>query len=121
MNIHYHDEIEAVSPFPGFSRKITMDQKLGSGAITQGMVTVDPGGVIKPHTHLVEESITLLEGEARILVGEEIVENQGRRATFLAPANTVHAVRNIGNGPVVLCIAYPAVGVTLNFVEGVEF
>ena len=68
MNIHYHDEIEAVSPYPGFSRRITMDSKLGSGAITQGMVTVDPGGVIKPHTHLVEEAFTACSGP-KILSG----------------------------------------------------
>src|SRR5919202_4877981 len=107
MNINFHDELEAVSPYPGFSRLITMDQKFGSGAITMGMVTVEPGGVIRPHTHLVEEAITILEGEARILVGNETTENRGRRATFVAPGNTVHGLRNIGQGPVVLCIAYP--------------
>jgi quercetin dioxygenase-like cupin family protein len=121
MNLTYHDQLEATSPYPGFRRMITMDQKFGSGAITQGMVWVEPGGVIRPHTHLIEESITLLEGEARVLVGDETVEIRGRRATFVAPANTVHAVRNIGQGEVVLCIAYPSVGVTLNFVEGIEF
>ncbi len=120
MNIHYHDELEAASPYPGVSRMICMDQKLGSGAITQGMVTVEPGAVIKPHTHLVEESITLLEGDARILVGEQVTECRGRRATFVAPGNIVHALRNIGDRPVVLCIAYPSVGVTAHLVD-VEF
>ena len=36
------------------------------------------------------------------------------------PGNTVHGMRNIGDGDAILCIAYPSVGVTLNFVEGVE-
>jgi quercetin dioxygenase-like cupin family protein len=121
MNITYHDELEAGSPYPGFSRLVTMDQQFGSAAITQGLATVEPGGVIRPHTHLVEESVTILEGDVRILVGEEVVESRGRRLTFLAPANTVHAVRNIGEAPVQLTMAYPSVGVTLNFVDGIEF
>jgi quercetin dioxygenase-like cupin family protein len=121
MNINYHDELEAASPWPGVRRMICMDQKLGSAAITQGMVTIEPGGLIKPHTHLVEESMTLLEGDVRVLLGEDIVECRGRRATFLAPANTVHALRNIGQGTAVLCIAYPSVGVTAQLVEGVDF
>jgi quercetin dioxygenase-like cupin family protein len=121
MNVTYHDEVEAVSPYPGFSRLITMDQQFGSAAITQGMVTIEPGGVIRPHTHLVEESVTVLEGDVRILVGDETIESNGRRLTFLAPANTVHAVRNIGDRPAQLTMAYPSVGVTLNFVEGIDF
>jgi quercetin dioxygenase-like cupin family protein len=120
MNLHYHDELEATSPYPGLVRMITMDRPLGAGAITQGMVTLSPGAVIKPHTHLVEESITMLEGDARILVGDEVVEVRGRRCTFVAPGNTVHGMRNIGDRDVILSIAYPSVGVTLNFVEGVE-
>lgn len=111
MNITYHDELEAVSPYPGLTRLITMDKPYGSAAITQGMVTLDVGAVIRPHTHLVEESITVLEGDVRLLVGNEIVEARGRRLTVLAPANTVHGMRNIGDRPVVLCIAYPSVGV----------
>jgi quercetin dioxygenase-like cupin family protein len=111
VNITYHDELEKVSPYPGLTRLITMDRPLGAGAITQGMVWVEPGMVIKAHTHLVEESITLLEGDARVLVGREVLEIRGRRATFLAPANTVHGLRNIGDQPLLLCIAYPGVGV----------
>ena len=84
-----------------------MDQYLGSGAITQGMVTLDPGRQSRPHTHRVEESMTLLEGRLRVLIGSEVTEVQAP-ATILAPANTVHAMRNIGTEPVVMCIAYPA-------------
>jgi|SRR5687767_4171570 quercetin dioxygenase-like cupin family protein len=120
MDLTYHDELTAVSPYPGVSRLVCMDQPFGAAAITQGIVTVEPGGVIKPHTHLVEESVTILEGDARILVGQETVEIRGRRATFLAPGNTVHALRNIGDRPVVLSIAYPSIGVTAQLVD-VEF
>ena len=120
MDIAYHDQLEAAERFPGFKRMIVMDQPLGSAAITQGMGWIEPGAAILPHTHLVEESVTLLEGDVRILVGQETVEVRGRRATFLAPANTVHAVRNIGDKPALVCFAYPAVGVAA-FPVNVEF
>jgi len=99
---------------------ICMDQHLGSGAITQGMVTLDLGKQSRPHMHRVEESITLLQGELRVLIGSEVSEVRAP-ATFLAPANTVHAMRNIGSTPAVACIAYPSVNVGTYFVDGVEF
>jgi len=42
-------------------------------------------------------------------------------ATFLAPANAVHALRNVGGTPAVLCIAYPSVNVGTYYVDGIEF
>ena len=83
-----------------------MDQNLGSGAITQGVVTIEPGRQSRPHTHRVEESMTLLEGRLRVLIGAEVAEVDAP-ATFLAPANTVHSLGNVGATPAVLCIAYP--------------
>ena len=112
MNITYHDELEANTPWPGVTRTICMDRQFGSGAITQGIVVVQPGAAVLPHTHLVEDSVTVLDGDTRILVGEDVVEVRGRRVTFLAPANTAHAVQNIGDRPSFLCYAQPAVGVT---------
>ena len=61
----------------------------------------------------------LLARATAMLVGSETVEVRGRRATFVAPGNTVHGLRNIGTTDAVLCIAYPAVGVTITYVEGV--
>src|SRR5262249_35284240 len=78
-------------------RIICMDQSLGSGAITQGVVTIEPGKQTRPHTHRVEESMTLLEGRLRVLIGTEVTEVDAP-ATFLAPANTVHGLRNVGTG-----------------------
>jgi len=120
MILHHHKDLDAPSPYPGLVRMICMDQHLGSGAITQGMVTIDPGRQSRPHTHRVEESMTLLAGRLRVLIGSEVTEVQAP-ATFLAPANTVHAMRNIGTEPVVMCIAYPSVNVGTYFMDGVEF
>lgn len=115
-HVQYHDELQADAPYPGVTRLITMDRRFGAGAITQGIVTIAPGAASRPHAHRVEESVILLQGDARILVGDEVAEVRGRQATFLAPANAVHAVRNIGETPVVLSFAYPSVDVALDFV-----
>lgn len=120
MILNHHKELGAPSPFPGVTRMICMDKHLGSAAITQGIVTIEPGGQSRPHTHKVEESMTLLKGQLRVLIGSEVTEVR-QPATFLAPANTVHAMRNIGTEPVVMCIAYPSVNVETYFVDGVEF
>jgi quercetin dioxygenase-like cupin family protein len=107
---------QADVPHSGLTRLITMDRRFGAGAITQGIVTIDRGAASLPHAHRVEESMMLLQGDVRIVVGDEVAEVRGREATFLAPANTVHAVRNIGETPVVLCFVHPGVDVALNFV-----
>ena len=120
MILHRHRDLGTVSPYPGLTRTICMDQPLGSGAITQGIVTIDPGHQTRPHTHRVEESMTLLEGKLQVLVGMDVAQVEGP-ATFLAPANTVHALRNVGIRPALLCIAYPSVNVGTYFVDGVEF
>jgi quercetin dioxygenase-like cupin family protein len=120
MILHRHRDLEGGSSAPGLFRIICMDQNLGSGAITQGMVTIEPGRQSRPHTHRVEESMTLLDGRLRVLIGTEVVEVDAP-ATFLAPANTVHSLRNVGGTPAVLCIAYPSVNVGTYFVDGVDF
>lgn len=120
MILHPHKDLDAPSPYPGLVRTICMDQHLGAGAITQGMVTIEPGKQSRPHTHKVEESMTLLQGRLRVLIGNETAEVEAP-ATFLAPANTVHAMRNTGTVLVVMCIAYPSVNVGTYFVDGVEF
>ena len=120
MNITYHDEVESVQRFPGFGRKLVMDQPLGSAGISMGMGTLEPGAVILPHTHLVEECVTVLEGDVRVLVGSETVEVRGRRTTVICPANVPHGIRNIGDRPVVICFAFPSVGVAAFPAEGVE-
>lgn len=120
MICHKHSELDAPSPFPGVARMISMDAHLGSGAITQGIVTMQPGAQSRPHTHKIEESMLLLSGQLRVLIGGEIFEVR-EPATFLAPANTVHAIRNIGSEPAVICIAYPGVNVETIFVDGVSF
>ena len=115
-----HDEVPGESRGPGVTRRITVDRSTGAGGITAGIVHLEPGGTIRPHTHLVEEAMTLVEGDLLILVGEETAEVRGGGASWFAPANTVHGARNIGQTTAMLVIAYPSVEVPA-FPVDVEF
>lgn len=107
VSVSRHADIPAEARGPGVTRKITIDKSTGSGAMTAGVVFLEPGGVIPPHTHLVEEAMTLTEGKLKILVGTETDEVEAP-VSWLAPANTIHGARNIGDGTATLIIAYPA-------------
>ena len=87
--------------------------------MTRGVVYLEPGGTIPPHTHLVEEAMTLIEGKLKILVDTETNEVSAG-TNWLTPANTVHGARNIGDGQATLIIAYPAIEVGATRVD-VEF
>jgi quercetin dioxygenase-like cupin family protein len=107
VSVSKHADIQGEARGPGVTRKITIDKSTGSGAICAGVVYLEPGGTIPPHTHLVEEAMTLVEGSLKILVGTETDEIEAG-TSWLAPANTVHGARNIGSGQATLIIAYPA-------------
>jgi len=116
VSVSRHEDIQGEVRGPGVTRKLTIDKSTGAGAITTGVVYLEPGGLIPAHTHLVEEGMTLVEGTLKILVGTETAEVSAG-TSWLAPANTVHGARNIGDGPATLIIAYPAVEVGATRVE----
>jgi quercetin dioxygenase-like cupin family protein len=105
-----HDDIQGETRGPGVVRKLTVDKSTGAGGITAGVVYLEPGGTIPPHTHLVEEAMTLVEGRLKILLGTE-TDEVSAGTSWLAPANAVHGARNIGDGQAVLIIAYPSIEV----------
>ena len=111
MNVVPVDQGKTATPFPRVTRTITMDRATGTGGISMGVARVEPGATIKPQPHLVEEVMTLVDGEILILVGDETSELRGGIVSWVAPANTVHAVRNIGQRPATIVIAYPGVEV----------
>ncbi len=119
MQTFRHQDIEGESRGPGVTRRITIDRSKGAGAITTAVLHLEPGGTIRPHTHLIEEAMTLVEGRLKILVGTETTEVDAG-TSWLAPANAVHGARNVGDGQAVLIIAYPSIEVGA-FPVDVEF
>jgi len=65
--------------------------------VTTGITVFEPGTAIPLHTHNVEESVLLLEGEATAVVGEESFDLEAGDATWV-PAGMPHRFANRGQG-----------------------
>lgn len=117
MPIIFHRDRVTANPRPGVERMVVADREDGTGAISMLVAVLAPGAAILPHTHLVEEAFTVLEGDVRVLLDDETHELLGGGVTVVAPANTAHAVRNIGSVPVRIVAAYPSVNVTMTRVN----
>jgi HTH-type transcriptional regulator, repressor for puuD len=65
--------------------------------VTTGITVFEPGTAIPLHTHNVEESVLVLEGEAAAVVGEDSFELEAGDATWV-PAGVPHRFANRGRG-----------------------
>lgn len=103
----------------------------GDGVITRLMVgkgnaedapfttgtTVFPVGCAAPlHSHNCTEQVTILEGNAEVMIGD-MVQHLGAMDTTFVPANLPHYFRNIGLGTLTIFWIYGARDVTRTFTE----
>jgi HTH-type transcriptional repressor of puuD len=65
--------------------------------VTTGTTAFEPGTGIPLHTHNVEETVLLLEGQATAVVGEDSFELEPGDATWV-PAGLPHRFTNRGRG-----------------------
>jgi quercetin dioxygenase-like cupin family protein len=65
--------------------------------LTTGMTRFEPGTAIPLHTHNVEETVMLLEGEATVVVGDATYELTAGEVTWV-PADVPHFFKNRGTG-----------------------
>jgi HTH-type transcriptional regulator, repressor for puuD len=65
--------------------------------VTTGITVFEPGTAIPLHTHNVEESVLILDGEASAVVGEDSFELEAGDATWV-PAGVPHRFANRGRG-----------------------
>ncbi len=68
-----------------------------SNQVTTGITVFGPGTGIPLHTHNVEETVLILEGEALVELGDESFELREGDATW-APAGVPHRFSNRGTG-----------------------
>ena len=66
--------------------------------VTTGITEFEPGTAIPLHTHNVEESVLILEGQATAVIGEDSFDLEPGDATW-APAGVPHRFANRGQGP----------------------
>jgi HTH-type transcriptional repressor of puuD len=75
----------------------------------------EPGTAIPLHTHNVEETVLVLEGEATAVVGQDSVDLEAGDATWV-PAGVPHRFANRGQGPLRIYWAYGGREVTRTIV-----
>jgi quercetin dioxygenase-like cupin family protein len=77
---------------------------------------IAPGDAIPLHTHDVDESIAILDGEADARLGDER-RRIGPGAVAFIPAGTPHGTINAGDGPVHILAAFPATSIVISMLE----
>src|SRR5215210_9210643 len=110
MGIIRHSDGTVDRPMPGMQRVTIVERKTGAGALTTRIVTLDPGVEMVPHWHRVEESMMVLEGEGKAILGDEVMDIRAG-ATLLGPAGIPHGFINTGSVPMLLAVAFPAIEV----------
>jgi mannose-6-phosphate isomerase-like protein (cupin superfamily) len=88
----------------------------GENRITTGMSVYPPGTGAPMHSHNCDEHVTVLDGEAEVLVDGEITR-LGRYDTTYIPAPVPHLFRNVGETPLRILWVYTSGTVTRTFTE----
>ena len=100
---------------PGVNLDIMVGEHNQARHLTTGLVTFQPGAVLPCHRHIFAESITLLQGRAR-------VEVEGRRYEIgpldnvTIPRGIAHGVTNLSGTPAVFHIALASAAPTRELV-----
>ena len=79
--------------------------------LTTGMTAFEPGKGIARHSHNVEETVMVLEGQATVVVGDQTFEVEVGDVTWI-PAGVPHYFRNRGEGQMKIYWVYVTQQVT---------
>jgi quercetin dioxygenase-like cupin family protein len=79
--------------------------------VTTGMTVFAPGTGIPQHSHNVEETVLVFEGQATAVIGDEEFDLVAGQATWV-PAGVPHCFRNRGEGSMTIYWVYGGRDVT---------
>jgi quercetin dioxygenase-like cupin family protein len=88
----------------------------GSTSLTNGTTSFEPGAAIALHYHNCDESVVVLEGEARCEIDGKVYPMRALDTTFI-PAGVPHRFWNESNQPMRILWTYASAEVTRTFVE----
>jgi len=93
---------------PGFKRTELQRHDLGvpGKEVVQARAEFDAGASIGKHTHPGEEFGYILEGSLEFEIAGKPTKTLKAGETFFIPPETVHAAKNVGNGPAKVLATY---------------
>jgi quercetin dioxygenase-like cupin family protein len=104
-------QLEAVEPIPlpndSWSRMVLDAKSLGANSASLGYSVFEPGTVLAPVCHEVEELAYVVAGQGELRLDAEVTVPFGPNDALYIPANTWHAVANTGDGVVIMVFTFP--------------
>ncbi|MCX5415658.1 MULTISPECIES: cupin domain-containing protein [unclassified Streptomyces] len=95
---------------------VTTPASDGENLITSGMSVYPVGSGAPMHSHNCDEHVTVLEGEAEVLVEGEVTRLERFDTTYI-PSPIPHLFRNVGDTPLRILWVYTSGTVTRTFTE----
>ncbi len=95
---------------------ITKESAGGENLITSGISTYPVGGGAPMHSHNCDEQVTILEGDAEVVVEGKATRLEQYDTTYIRP-NRSHLFRNIGDTPLRILWVYTSARVTRTFAD----
>jgi mannose-6-phosphate isomerase-like protein (cupin superfamily) len=93
---------------------VTTAVAAGENRITSGMSVYPVGSGAPMHSHNCDEHVTILDGEAEVVVGGEVTRLERYDTTYV-PSPLPHLFRNVGDRPLRILWVYTSGHVTRTF------
>ncbi len=77
----------------------------------------EPGGVINPHYHDVEETIVVLAGRASVTIGDDAPRELSAPFSLFIPSGIVHRIENVGDTDTHSIAFFPKINPQTIYVE----